>query len=75
VFGCSPSPNILAGTTAVLQCVETACVVCDVAGTDVPLLRFNRGRAELEAVADCGGCLSVARVNWTQTELRKLHVG
>jgi len=42
-------------------------------GRDVPLLRFNRGRARLKAVS--GQCwLSVAGVNWTQTELTKLHV-
>ena len=31
--GCSPSPNIAAGTSAVLQCDQTACVVCDVGAT------------------------------------------
>ena len=31
--GCSPLPNVPAGTAAVLQCVQTACLMCDVAGT------------------------------------------
>jgi len=47
-------------------------------GRDVLLLGFNSGRvgavegSKRTAVAVC---LSVAGVNWTQTELRKLHIG
>ena len=41
------------------QCVQTACVVCDVADRwqRCAVAAFSRGRVVLKAVMDCGGCL------------------
>jgi len=52
------------------QCVQIACIRCDVAEPlwqRCDFIAFNRGRAQLK--------VSVAGVNWTQTEQRSLHVG
>ena len=57
-------------------CSHCMCLVrrCGTDGRDVVLLWFNRGWVGLKAVIGLR-CLSVAGVNWTQTELRNLHVG